>query len=362
MPPTTLPFRVVLPANTDRAVWLGPEGRQSGIGSSDVADILGVGSSSAQHVYYSKTGELPPDDDAGEYALWGSLDEETTAREWARRNRSIVRRIGLIARKDAAWQMCTLDRQIRECPEAKDRDQREICALEVKHRIAWKAGQWKRAVPDDVLAQTLWQIHVTGYSHIHVAVRIGGFDFRQFTVRRKGNEQLIDDIVTSVTRFWTENVLARRVPTLTGAENVDRMLDLFEELHPNRSGLASLDDSLSMEANEQLLAYELERLKAKRAGDAKDAAKTRLIELLGDNEAARLFDQQETAYGWDSTTKDGDPLVRESIDMDRLAEQFPDAYAACLRSTPVRRFNIAKVHRLTKDDLARIEGDDDVAA
>lgn len=354
------PFRVVLPAGADRAVWL--EERRKGIGSSDVANILGVGGSSAQRVYYDKIGELPLEDDAGEYALWGSLDEETTAREWARRNRASGRRIGLIARKDAPWQMCTLDRQIRECPDAKGSDQREVCALEVKHRVAWKAGQWKRSVPDDVLAQVLWQMHVADYSHIHVACRIGGFDYRQFTIRRKGNEQLIADIVAGVTNFWEGNVLARRVPALTGQENHERLLDLFEELYPNRAGIAHLDDATSVEANELLLAYELERLKAKRAEAAKDAAKARLIEVLGENEAAVLFDQQHAAYGWDSTTKDGDPLVRESIDMARLAEEFPDAYDACLRSKPVRRFSIARPHRLTTDDLDRIEGDDDVAA
>jgi putative phage-type endonuclease len=344
----TLPYKVIVPAGADRAEWL--QARRGGIGSSDVANILGVGGSSAQHVYYDKLGELPLEDDAGEAALWGQLDEETTAREWARRNRASGRRIGLIARKDNPTHMCTLDRLVRECPLAKDADQREVCALEVKHRIAFKAGQWKRSIPDDVLAQVLWQIHVTGFSHLHVACRIGGIDYRQYVIRRKDHADLLADIVKAVTRFWEGNVLARRVPALTGQENPERMLDLFEQLHPDRDGVADLQGPDASEANELLLEYERQRLLAKHAEAAKDAAKTRLIELLGDHEYAFLFGQLEPAYGWDSTTKDGDPLVKQSIDMNRLAERWPDAYADCLREKPVRRFSVARDRRLNEGD------------
>ncbi|MFB4312884.1 YqaJ viral recombinase family protein [Actinomadura sp. 21ATH] len=351
----SLPYKVLLPASTDRGPWLAA--RRGGIGSSDVANILGVGGSSAQRVFYDKVGRLPLEDDAGEAALWGSLDEETTAREWARRNRSVGRRIGLIARKDAEWQMCTLDRLITECPMASGG--RERCALEVKHRSAWLAGKWKRTVPDDVLAQVLWQMHVTGFDHLHVAVRIGGNDYRQLTVLRRDHRQLLDDAVTAVTNFWVGNVLARRVPPLTGDENVDRVLDLFEDLYPNRSGVKKLEGLEAVEANELLIEYELQRLIESRAKKAKGAAKARLIELLGDNEAAFLHDQDMPAYGWDSTTQDGTPLVKESIDMNRLADRHPDAYADCLRSKPQRRFNLAKFRRLTEGDLDRYTKEDD---
>lgn len=344
---TPPPYRTVLAASADRIPWL--EARRKGIGSSDVPNILGVGGSSAQHVYYDKIGALPLETDAGEAAFWGARDEETTARVWAERNQTSGRRIGLIARKDADWQMCTLDRQVRECPLARD-GETERCALEVKHRNAFVAGKFKRSVPDDVLAQTLWQIHVTGYSHIHAAVRIGGNDYRQYVIRRRDHEDLIADIVTAVTRFWEGNVLARRVPALNGDENPDRMEDLFEALYPARSGIAHLDDTRSIEANEHLIAYELARHREKRAKAEKDAARIALVELLGDNEAATLHGQHVAAYGWDSTTKDGDPLVRESIDMNRLAEEFPEAYEACLRTKNVRRFNIARERRL--DDAA----------
>lgn len=336
------PYRVVLPASADRAEWL--HARRDGVGSSDVAAIMGVSSwGSAQHVYYDKRGELPADDDAGEAALWGSLDEETTAREWARRNRSVVRRIGLIASRAADHHRCTLDRQVRECP--LDRDRAEVCALEIKHRSAWLAGKWKRQIPDDVLAQVLWQIHVTGYDHIHVACRIGGNDYRQYVVRRRDHVQLIGDIVTVVDRAWAD-IKAGNVPPLTGEEPTGPLLDLYEQLHPNRSGLIHLDTypAQSLAVVEDLKEYEVQRLTEAAAKKAKEAAKTRLIGRLADKEAAVLGD--EVAYGWTATNRDGEPLARTHVDLERLAELWPDAYADCVTQKPQRRFDIAKAHRL----------------
>lgn len=346
------PFRIVLPASADRAPWLAA--RRDGIGSSDVAAILGVSTwGTAQHVYYDKTGQLPLEDrDAGEAALWGSLDEDTTAREWARRNRSVVRRIGLIARRDQPWQMCTLDRQVRECPLSRDRSQFEVCALEVKHRNAFVAGKWKRSIPDDVLAQVLWQIHVTGYDHIHVACRIGGIDYRQYVIRRKEYAELLGDIVAAVARFWTEQVLARCVPPLTGQEPADRMLDLFEELHPDRGGVARLDGRQRDEAADALAEYERQRLIAARAKREQGAAKTRLLELLGGAEAAAFTDQPEIAYGWlAASIRTGDPYGTTVVDLERLAEEFPDAYAACVTTKPQRRLTIDRRYRLTEEDI-----------
>lgn len=68
----------VLPADADRDTWLAA--RRTGIGSSDVAAILGVADQrTALHVWHDKRGELV--DDAGEPALWGRLLEDPVARE-----------------------------------------------------------------------------------------------------------------------------------------------------------------------------------------------------------------------------------------------------------------------------------------
>ncbi|WP_119728373.1 YqaJ viral recombinase family nuclease [Thermomonospora amylolytica] len=338
-----VPYRLVLPASADRSEWLAA--RRRGIGSSDVPDALGVGYRSALHVYYDKRGELPADDDAGEAALWGSLDEETTAREWARRNRGAVRRVGLIARKDAPWRMCTLDRWVTVCPLDRDAGD-ERCALEVKHRSAWLAGKWKRQIPDDVLAQVLWQIHVTGAHHVHVACRIGGNDYRQYVVRAADHTDLIADIVAACDRLW-DDIQAGRPPAVAADEvRPDQMLDLYDRLYAERTGVIHLDPTPEAAAAvvEDLLEYEHARLEEAAARARKEAAKVRLVEKLQGAEAAVLHG--DVAYGWTATKRDGTPMTKTTVDLDRLAERWPDAYADVVTEKPIRRFTVEKAHRL----------------
>ncbi|GIH91989.1 YqaJ viral recombinase family protein [Planobispora siamensis] len=320
--------RLVLPASADRADWLAA--RRRGIGSSDVPDVMEVGYKTPLHVFYNKTGALA-EEDLGEPALWGTLHEETIAREWARRNRSVVRRVGLIAHDEHPWMMCTLDRQVAECPLS--RDVRERCALEVKHRNAWAASRWKRAVPDDVLAQTLWQIATSGYDHIHTAVLIGGSDYRQNVIRRKGNEQLIADIATVCGQMW-DRIQAGRPPAPSG--DPERLIELWDRLHPNREGSVDL---AATDAHEQLLAYEDARLREKAAKKEKEAAKAELIRLLGD--AAMASFGNDYVYGLKPTSK-------ANADLDRLAEEFPEAYAECVSETHSTRLDIAREYRLTE--------------
>lgn len=334
------PYRLVLPASADRADWLAA--RRRGIGSSDVPQVLGVSEyGSPQHVYYEKRGELPDRDDVGEAALWGQLHEETVAREWARRNRSVVRRIGLVARKDPGMghHMCTLDRRCDECP--LNRRQRERCAVEVKTRNAFVAGKWKRSIPDDVLAQVVWQLHVTGYDHIHVAVLIGGNDFRQFVVYRKDHEQLIGNLVTVVDKLWRDIALGN-VPPLTGSENSEAMLDLYDKLHPNRTGALSLDEfpARLVRFGEDVYDYETGRLEEKAGKAKKEAAKVSLIEALGNRCLALL----EGDMAYELQERDG----REKCNFVLLQEKYPEVYKECVSRKPYDQLVIAKAHRLTE--------------
>ncbi|MFF4989665.1 YqaJ viral recombinase family protein [Streptosporangium saharense] len=320
--------RLVLSADAPRDLWLAARREGGRIGSSDIADVLDVGYETPLRIYHDKRGELPAADDAGEAALWGTLHEETIAREWARRNRSVIRRVGLVAHVDHPWMACTLDRRVVECP--LNRTEREACALEIKTRNAFVADRWRRAVPDDVLAQTLWQIHVTGYDHIHVAVLLGGADYRQMVVRREGNEPVIADIVTAAADMH-RRILAGDPPPPTG--NAERLVELYGALHPTRDGAVSLGP----EVVEVLDRYETERLREKAAKEAKNAAKAEAVALLGDAEAALFGEEPAFSY----TASRGRPAVALSV----LAERWPDAYAECVTETTVRSIRVGRNFR-----------------
>ncbi|KXK63389.1 hypothetical protein AWW66_03485 [Micromonospora rosaria] len=314
----------LLPADADRDTWLAA--RRQGIGSSDVAAILGVADKhTAVHVYRDKRGELV--DDAGEAALWGRLLEEPVAREWARRQRSVVQRVGLVAHHEQPWQMATLDRQVLECP--MDRGVKKRCALEVKCRSAFKASRWRSDVPDDVLAQGVWQMRVTGYDHVHVAVLLGGNELKMTVIER--DERMERYILREVERFREGNLLAGVEPEWD-LNKAAALIEMDALMHPDRVGEISLD-----EVGEVLEYAELSaragaadrRLKRARATLARLAAGARTVTFGG-----------ELAYEFA-------PVTKRSVDLDRLRERHPQAYADCVAEKTHHQVRLAPDLRRT---------------
>lgn len=317
----------LLPADADRDTWLAA--RRGGIGSSDVAAILGVADRrTALHVYHDKRGELV--DEQTEPMLWGSLLEEPVAREWARRNRSVIARVGLIAHTERRWQMATLDRRVAECP--LHRDTREACALEVKCRNAFTSHRWRGDVPDEVLAQTVWQLEVTGYDHIHVAVLIGGNDYRQTVVRR--DAKLASYITGEVARFREEHLLPGVAPA-ADLTKPQAAIELDAMLHPDRVG------ELDIAEIGEVMEYARLSRDAGRASRALKAARARLGELADGRRY--ITHENELAYEFA-------PVTKASADLAGLAERWPAAYADCVTDKTYYQIRIAKPYRLKGDD------------
>jgi putative phage-type endonuclease len=314
----------LLPADADRDDWLNC--RRQGIGSSDVAAILGLSTQRTPlHVWHDKRGELV--DEQTEPMLWGTLLEDTVAREWARRNRSVIQRVGLVANVEQPWRLATLDRRVAECP--LNRTTREACALEIKCRNAFTAHRWRTDVPDDVLAQVTWQLDVTGYDHIHVAVLIGGSDYRQTVVRRDG--QLAAFIAGEVARFRDEHLLAGVAPAWD-PDKAAALIELDAAMHPDRAGvhelgLTELGEVWEYAAASTAKSVAERRLKAARAELARLAAGSRYI---------TFGDQLAYEFG---------PVTKSTADLAALAEQYPEAYAACVTDKTHYQIRIAAEYR-----------------
>ena len=314
--------RLVLSADAPRHEWLAE--RRKGIGASDIPAILGVSDyGTPRAVFYDKHGRGA--DDGNEAAHWGTVLEEPVAREWARRNRSVVRRVGLVAHVDDPILMCTLDRRVTECPLPDSR--REQCALEVKCRSAFKANRWHASLPDDITGQMLWQIAVTGYDHLHYAVLVGGNDYRQGTVRREDHEATIRHITTACKRFWDEFVVPGVLPA-ADPDRGERELEMYKRMHRNRSGVGAGDPVAVTEA---VLAYEEHRIAESAAARKKKVAQAELMRLLGDHNA--LLVDGRPAF-------EMRPVNRSWADLERLAERYPEAYRDCVVDKPGRQLSI----------------------
>ncbi|GIE75762.1 hypothetical protein Aph02nite_17120 [Actinoplanes philippinensis] len=314
----------VLPADADRDTWL--TARRAGIGSSDVAAILGAADyATAVHVYRDKRGQLV--DDAGEAALWGHLLEEPVAREWARRQRSVIQRVGLVAHAEEPWRMATLDRRVLECP--LDRSVRTACALEVKCRSAFKANRWRSDVPDDVLAQTVWQMSVTGFDHVHVAVLLGGNELKLTVVER--DQALEAFVLGEVRRFRDEHLLAGVEPDWD-LSKAQALIDMDSLMHPVRVGeigIADVGEVIEYAERSAAKSAATKALKESSATLRRLAAGARTVTFGG-----------ELAYEYS-------PVTRRDVDLDQLKARWPEAYAAVVTEKTHDQIRIAKEFRQT---------------
>lgn len=313
----------ILGADADRADWLAA--RRQGLGSSDIAAILGVSDyNTPLHVWHDKRGEVDDDGNDGP-ALWGTLLEDVVAREWARRNRSVIQRVGLVAHHEYDWMRATLDRRVAECP--LDREVRTACALEIKCRSAFKASRWRADVPDDVLAQVTWQMAVTGYDHIHVAVLIGGNDYRQTVVRRDLEVEAY--VLGTAETFWRDHVLEGRPPAWD-PEKADALLELQQQLHPERVG------EIDVHGVGEVIEYAALSAAYSSAKKALKQARATLGHLARGAQHVKFSDR--LAYEFRPTT-------RSNCDLDRLAERWPEAYADTVTTKTTYTIAIAPEYR-----------------
>lgn len=324
---------VVLPASAPHADWLRARTFDDEvgycIGSSDVPPIMGVPfTQPARAVWLDKRGEGK--DRESEAMYWGKRLEATIADDWARRNRSVIRDIGIVANVDFPWRRASIDRMVMECP--LDRQSRQRCALEVKCRNAFGSKRWHAEVPDDILAQTTWQMLVAGYDHVHVAALIGGNDFRQSVVRWDDTvAAYIADTVTD----WRAKYLVDGVEPPFEEEKAPAHLELDRLLYgDDRAGSREID----MDGIAEVMEYA--RLAALRGlyNRLTERQKAKLHELAGGHRFVTFAN--ELAY--DMEPRPGRPKV----DLDLLAERFPDAYAACVEQTTSLYLNLAKAYKV----------------
>lgn len=285
--------------------------RSRGIGSSDIPAILGYSPyRSAGHVWAEKRGELPHDE-GGEAAVWGTLLEPVIAARWADLHGTALAEVPTLRHTEHAHWIASLDRLVLDGCELGGR-----CGLEIKAHSEWKAGSWREDVPDAVLAQTQWQLLVTGLDHLHVAALIGGQRLVEHLVTP--DPALLTYIAAAADGLWAA-VLSGERPAVDSAE---LLLDLLDRLFPNREGVLDVPAGLAA----QLRADYAEAAATERAGKtAKTAAKASAALLLGPYQELSVEGRIVATYK---------PDLRQAVDTDRLKAEFPDAHAACVTKNP----------------------------
>lgn len=248
------------------------EQRRHGLGSSDVAAVVGLNPYRSKIDVYNVKRGIVEDNvgniDAvihGNYAEPGILShyEDTTGAALTR-----GKDIGTLSHPDHPWAMAT--------PDAIAEKNGSRWIVEAKEAGWTVAHRWGPAgteeVPDEYLVQCQWQMFVMDIDRCDLHASVDR-QFRTYTIRR--NEALIGQLFARALDFWTK--LRNGIPPeIDGSSGC---ADLLTSLYPEPKG-----ERVQADEEAEALAIELRGLyeDEKRIAERKDAIKAKLCERIGD--------------------------------------------------------------------------------
>lgn len=311
-----------------RIDWL--KGRQTGIGGSEIAAIVGLNQfKTPMQIWESKVNPIVEDNATSEPAYWGNTLEEVVAKEYAKRTGRKVQRITTQMRHpDFSFAIANIDRAVIN-PEIsgnvrfKDGKLTTDRILECKTANGFSVKQWgdigSDQVPDSYLIQCQWYMGVTGASICDLAVLIGGQDFRIYTINR--DDDLIIDLLEQGAAFW-ELVQNKIAPDpINYPEAIKKW--------------SKSDPALVVQADESLIDAidDLQNIKAqiKDLESQEDAVKARVLLAL---ESAETLMYQGVKVATCKTQ------TRSSFDSKAFEKDHPDLYAQYKKTSSTRVLRI----------------------
>lgn len=192
--------------------------RRQGIGGSDIAAIIGVSKfKTALEVYLSKTTEQP--EQQGEHLYWGhALENPIIDRFVQDTGANVIRQPEMRRHPQHQWAIANADALIVDGagnPQA---------ILEIKTASAYKTQDWGSDgdnVPIEYIAQVQWYMEIFNVDCAHIAVLIGGRDYRQYTIER--DRELAADLLARGKEFWQNHVLKHIPPAAQNAADVQKL-------------------------------------------------------------------------------------------------------------------------------------------
>lgn len=251
--------------------------RQTGLGGSDIATLLGINPFSTKlQLYLQKRGELEPEPDNSRTKA-GRVMENVIAAMVMERNGSKLRRVNRTLRHPKHdFLIAHIDRDFVGIKKG----------LEIKNVSPRMAYMWgKDGQPDAVAEYYVPQPHhymlVLDYPAFDVAAYFGGDDLRIYPMER--DKEMDEIIVDTAHDFWHNHVLAG-VPPEPEYEHKST-LPLLKRIYPGTNGA-------TVEADEMILHWaKVAEDAAKKAAEydkVAEAAKNHLMAYMGESAILKL--------------------------------------------------------------------------
>ena len=299
----------------DKAAWLAARGK--GIGGSDASVIVGLNSwKSPFQLWMEKTGQAQPEDlSDNERVYWGSVLEETVAKEFTIRTGKKVVRRGLLQHDDIPYLLASVDRLVVG----------EDAGLECKTANGFAAKAWDGDnVPDAYYVQCMHYMLVTGAERWYIAALIGGNHFVHKCIER--NEDDIKALLEAEAEFWRK-VEAKEMPDVDGSESCTQAL--AEKFTGGGPAI-----TLPSEADKIFTALDSLKESAKSIKSQIDEQENKLRVMLGDAEIGTTAEGRKVTW----KTQAG----RTTIDSKKLKAERPDVWEQYSKvGNPMRVLRIA---------------------
>jgi putative phage-type endonuclease len=187
-----------------RDEWL--ELRRSGITGTRISGIMGVSPWETPRSVYLDLLGLKPEKEQTEPMYWGTVLEDTIAKEFAQRTGYKVRRVNYMLRhKTFDFLLGNIDRLII--------NGKRKGVLECKNVGAYKADEWKDGAPLHYVYQIQFYMALTGLEFGYLTALIGGQKFVYHLIER--DDELIEQMIEAATEFWYETLEPRIEPPVT---------------------------------------------------------------------------------------------------------------------------------------------------
>lgn len=331
--------------NEQRAAWL--EGRRTGIGGSDVAAVLGLNPwKTPLDVWNDKLG-LSEDKGMSEPAYWGTVLEDTVAKEFQLRTGERVQKVShQFADPETPWAIANIDRAIINPDIAKrvrplEMTEKEIAkygrrpittdiAFEAKTAHAFTADLWgpsqeleikqnnlrtEHEIPLYYETQIQWYCGILRLRGMYLAVLIGGSDFRMYWIDARPD--VFQVIKEKCAAFWNNNVLTRTPPEPINIEDVLKLYGKSNGKAVEAQGELAIDYGEYARLNGEI--KELKR--------QQDAVKARIAIGMKDNEILTLDGKKVLTYKTQTSKR---------FDSDSFREDHLDDYYDYLKESSTR--------------------------
>lgn len=293
--------------------------RQTGIGGSDIAAILGLSQFKTALDVYSAKLSLQGEKQA-EHLYWGhALEPAIAARFSEETGYPILRQPEIKRHPQHDWAIANADGLIL------DRETHApIGILEIKTSSAYKSKAWSEddpeKIPIEYTAQVQWYLEIFDLDMAYLAVLIGGNQYRHYPIQR--DRELGAGLIEKGYEFWHNHVLAKVPPPLQNAEDVDKY-------YPQDNGETAQADTETLIAYNALILAKQELAEKQRQVDELE---NQLKIKIG--QAQQMNDGERKLFTWKTQSS-------RRFNSKSFQAAHPDLYKQFLTTSTTRNFRVA---------------------